>query len=126
VEKYNGKGEIMNKFTIKWSSNSKLRKESILSFPIPAKETCPMAGKCKEICYASKGCYRFPVVRKAHKYNLDITKRKDFVSLAVSELKRKKAQYIRPHDSGDFYSQDYLNKWKEIARLIPNKVFLIL
>lgn len=32
-------------------------------------------------------------------------------------------QAVRIHDSGDFFSQDYLDDWLEIARLVPDVLF---
>ena len=55
------------------------------------------------------------------KYN--ITKQEDFVNLMNEEIKKKKAKYIRIHDSGDFYSIKYLNKWLEIAKQNKDVIF---
>jgi hypothetical protein len=30
---------------------------------------------------------------------------------------------VRIHDSGDFYSQEYLNKWADVARALPHLTF---
>ena len=43
----------------------------------------------------------------------------NFVELMNKDIKDKKAEYIRVHDSGDYYSKEYLNKWLEIARQNP-------
>jgi len=37
----------------------------------------------------------------------------------------RKDKYIRVHESGDFYSQEYLNKWIQIMKNCPDKSFLI-
>jgi hypothetical protein len=39
------------------------------------------------------------------------------------EIKKKKADAIRIHDSGDFYSREYLQKWITIANDNPNVNF---
>ena len=41
----------------------------------------------------------------------------------INEIKRKKADYIRVHDSGDYYSPAYMAKWFEIATALPNVRF---
>ena len=35
----------------------------------------------------------------------------------------RKFTHVRLHDSGDFYSKEYLFKWYEIARNMPSKTF---
>ena len=37
--------------------------------------------------------------------------------------KRKRVDYLRVHDSGDYYSRAYIAKWIEIARRNPNVKF---
>jgi hypothetical protein len=106
-------------------SNSKLYKDGILTFGLPAGKTCPGAGACKAICYAQKGCYRFKNVKAVQEARLEVTKQDDFARLISLEIfKHKKApKAIRIHDSGDFYSQEYLNKWVLIAHKNPDIIF---
>ena len=37
----------------------------------------------------------------------------------TAEIRQKKAEYVRIHDSGDFYSRKYLYKWIEIMKQNP-------
>ena len=39
------------------------------------------------------------------------------------EIVKKKPDYVRVHDSGDYYSRKYLNKWIDIALLFPEVKF---
>ena len=39
------------------------------------------------------------------------------------EIKKKKPDFIRVHDSGDYYSPKYLNKWLSIAKDNPKVKF---
>jgi hypothetical protein len=41
----------------------------------------------------------------------------------LSKIKKDKQIYIRIHDSGDFYSPVYFQKWLQIARLNPSVRF---
>jgi hypothetical protein len=50
------------------------------------------------------------------------SKRKDFVERIVKEIKGK-WQYFRIHASGDFYSEEYVEKWIEIAQQCPDTIF---
>jgi hypothetical protein len=39
------------------------------------------------------------------------------------EINKKKADAVRIHDSGDFYNNEYIEKWVNIAMLNPNVNF---
>jgi hypothetical protein len=114
----------MSKYNLKWSfNNSKLGKDKIISFGLPAIKTCPNALKCKAICYATQGCYTFRVVQQAKEFNYKQSKQHSFRNKAILDLQRLKAKYIRIHDSGDFYNQKYLDSWIAISKCFPDKVF---
>lgn len=115
---------------LKWSfGNRKVSKLDAVSFGIPAYQsengfkTCPAAGACAAVCYARQGAYTWPNTKAAREYNLDQTKAADFAVKAIADLKKIKQSIIRIHDSGDFYSQKYLNSWVEIAKAYPEKTF---
>jgi hypothetical protein len=110
------------------TQNAKMKKTSlennakIFNFSIPAyktksgKMTCPFADACVKYCYAQKGNYtRFPIVAELMEKKYKISKQDNFNDLMNAEIKKKKATHIRIHDSGDFYSVAYLNKWVDIA-----------
>ena len=113
------------------TQNSKLKKTSkelgkrVFNFGIPAyktasgKMTCPMADECVKFCYAKKGAYIWSNVKPAFERRYEITKQDDFVDVMTAEIRQKKAEYVRIHDSGDFYSRKYLYKWIEIMKQNP-------
>lgn len=118
------------------TQNSKLKKTSkavglkVMNFGIPAYEdpetgrrTCPFAGACAKFCYAQKGAYVWSNVKPAFKERYEATKRDDFVSRMTYELERTKADMVRVHDSGDYYSREYIDKWFAIARQNPHVKF---
>jgi len=111
------------------TQNAKMRKTSkenntkIFNFSIPAyktkggKITCPFAKECVKYCYAQKGNYtRFPKIGELMEKKYELSKTENFINLMNEEIQNKKAKYIRIHDSGDFYSIKYLNKWVQIAK----------
>jgi len=107
-----------------------INEKKIFNFSIPAyksttgKVTCPFAGTCVKFCYAQKGNYtRFPKVGEAMEKKYELTKLPNFVELMHNEIKSKKAKIIRVHDSGDYYSPKYLNKWVRIALINPDVKF---
>tara|TARA_Y100000114_G_scaffold141452_1_gene147228 strand:+ start:1458 stop:2069 length:612 start_codon:yes stop_codon:yes gene_type:complete len=104
--------------------------KKVFNFSIPAyksqtgKITCPFADKCIKFCYAQKGNYkRFPSVRNGMEKKYELTKQNNFIDLMNKEIKRKKPDFVRVHDSGDYYSPKYLNKWLTIAKDNPNVKF---
>ena len=116
------------------------RKYAIFNWSIPAYQseldgvpikTCPWAGDCAVGCYAQQKTYTWPVVKAAHSRNLQLALGPDFVRLMSDNidtlLKRKtiadKQLVIRIHDSGDFFSRTYLNKWIAIMLAYPGVVF---
>jgi hypothetical protein len=98
----------------------------IPTFSLPAEVTCPNATElCKKNCYAKKA-------ERAYKSALDSRMRNykeskntlDFGVKLFKWLLLKQPKYFRIHESGDFYSQDYLDIWCGIAKLFPKIKFL--
>jgi hypothetical protein len=121
------------------NGNTKLQKTAkefnvrIFNFSIPAgndkltgKITCPFAGSCLKLCYAKRGMYRFGNVERALSKRYQASKEENFVELISNELskvKKDKQTYVRIHDSGDFYSPSYFQKWLTIAKNNPSVRF---
>ena len=117
------------------TQNSKLKKTSkelgvrVFNFGIPAyksasgKLTCPMADSCVKFCYAKKGAYIWSNVKPAFEKRYELSKTDEFVNKMYDEIVKKKPDYVRVHDSGDYYSKKYLNKWIDIALLFPEVRF---
>ena len=117
------------------TQNTKLKKTSkalglrVFNFGIPAyksasgKLTCPMADECVKFCYAKKGAYVWSNVQPAFEKRYQLSKTNDFIDAMNSEILKKKPDYIRVHDSGDYYSRAYLHKWIEVAIHNPSVRF---
>lgn len=118
------------------TQNAKIKETSekvglnIFNFSIPAyksasgKLTCPFADSCVKYCYAQKGNYkRFPKIGELMEQRYLLSKQSIFVASMNIEIKKKKADAIRIHDSGDFYSKEYLDKWVTIAKDNPKVKF---
>jgi len=102
--------------------NSKLKDQYIFNILVD-KSVC---GRTCPGCYALKAQKRFPkTVVPYRQARLDISKTDEFVELVVSELKsyRRPCHTVRIHESGEFHSQAYVDKWSTIARLLPNFIF---
>ena len=117
------------------TQNAKLKKTSlennkrVLNFSLPAYKTetgktvCPFAKDCIKYCYAQKGNYRFPSVQKGLNKRYQLTKTNDFVPMMNATILLERPTHVRIHDSGDFYSIKYLNKWIQIAKDNKSVIF---
>lgn len=97
-----------------------------LIFNIPAVSTCPgRTPDCEKFCYAD-GAEKFREEARIHRRrNYLISSFPEFVELAVHEIelrlntpnfRKAKKIYVRIHESGDFYSRKYLEKWLAIMK----------
>jgi len=112
------------------TQNSDLKKSGVYGWTLPAHfttlsdgrrfNTCPSAGVCGAFCYAKYGMYTFKNVKKSHlqKLELVLNNRAEWKRMMLEELSNKKykGKFIRIHDAGDFFSQDYAEDWIDIAR----------
>jgi hypothetical protein len=125
--------------TRRWllTQNSELKPIGVYNWTLPAwagrlpdgrtYNTCPQAGACAALCYARTGTYRFRNVLAAHERNLmmvldDLA---DWSRAMAEELahRRYQGRHVRIHDSGDFFSDDYLAAWLRIMRDQPPLTF---
>jgi len=102
--------------------NSRMK---IPTFSIPAVKTCKGRTKsCEKYCYARKAEVCWKNVLPSRTRNLKETKKFGFVKGMITKVVNTTSRYIRIHESGDFYSQRYLNKWFEICESSPSRNFL--
>lgn len=81
---------------------------------------CPFRSKgCESVCYATKGNHQYPSVQdsrsrsRSESTRSDLADALDYTVRYYMTLKRYKGNVmiIRIHESGDFYSVQYLRKW---------------
>jgi hypothetical protein len=110
----------------KLKETSKVTGIKVLNFGIPAyksasgKFTCPFADTCVKFCYAQKGAYVWSNVKPAFEKRYQTTLLANFAEIMQKEIDRKKPAAIRVHDSGDYYSREYRNKWLTIFKNNPD------
>ena len=89
--------------------------------------TCPQAGACAALCYARSGTFRFKNVKAAHARNLklviDTPDEWEFAMNDEIAKYLKPGSYVRIHDSGDFFTEDYLVAWMRISGKHPSITF---
>ncbi len=122
--------------------NAKLSKD-IYTFSLPAGHSCPFAFECEAKanretgkivdgkhqvfrCFAASQEALYPTVRSSRWHNYDLLRKLrtvDKMSTLIVDSLPPKANIIRVHVSGDFFSQVYFDAWMAVARLFPKKKF---
>lgn len=112
--------------------NRKLPKTTAI-FNLPEIETCPgRTVLCEKICYATKASRFYPNVAPHRQSNYEWIKHglKTLGWLSFSldvgeEIKKLPASvtHVRIHESGDFFSSDYLTMWFAVAKDHPDLTF---
>lgn len=106
---------------------SKTSKMPCFSFNLPASE-CKVGHALQKVkgstcngCYAMKGFYRMPVVKKAMARRLSAIESEHWVSTMIMLINDKeKSGYFRWHDSGDLQSVEHLQKIIDVCNGTPN------
>ncbi len=96
------------------------------SYGLPALE-CKTGSKLRKVpgtpcygCYALKGCYSFPDVKKAQYKRLRALKREPWTAAMAALINSKKSKWFRWHDSGDVQSLEHMKKILTVCRLTPD------
>jgi len=97
------------------------------SYGLPAAE-CKTGSKLVNVegstcegCYATKGCYVFPVVQAAQYRRLESIAKPEWVDAMALLINSKKPDVFRWHDSGDVQDVAHLYKIFEVCELSPEK-----
>ena len=105
---------------------------NIYNFGITAAKYCPFKGKCaiEGGCYAQQGAYIWGNVAPVFEKRGILTQTDQFIPDMSKEIDNKYKRLkdnnklaIRIHDSGDFYSVEYLDKWLSIIRNFSKVTF---
>ena len=101
--------------------NNKLKQQFIFTLPA-GMSTC---NRICPGCYAMKSQVRFPAALAYRNCMLIASQQPDFADHIIAELSstRRSARTVRLHESGEFYSQAYIDKWLTIATALPQFTF---
>jgi len=97
------------------------------SYGLPAAECktgqllVDVVGSTCEGCYATKGCYVFPVVQAAQYRRLESIAKPEWVDAMALLINSKRPDVFRWHDSGDVQDEAHLMKIFEVCELSPEK-----
>lgn len=115
---------------LKASSPSKVSLEPHSAFGLPAKLSCPgLTPACSDLCYALKARYAWDSVTEPRRANLDRLRQLKLdrnQPLALAELAAAvpvNKAFFRIHDSGDFFSQWYVDLWCQLVRSRAHTTF---
>jgi hypothetical protein len=99
------------------------------AYALPAKN-CRIGSLLQQIeravcsrCYALRGRYVLPVVRKAMERRLKSLSHPSWVEAITTLIRRSGDAYFRWHDSGDIQSLDHLENIIAVARKLPRVKF---
>jgi hypothetical protein len=103
--------------------NGKLA-HGILIWNMPTVKTCPNSETCRTTCYAKKAERLYPNVLPCRERNYQASRLESFedrmVWTIISSVAKHDVRAVRVHESGDFYSQAYADKWAQIAKRVHN------
>lgn len=101
---------------------------AFLIWNIPAIRTCPFATDlCMANCYAMDSETRYGLsCIESRERHFAASLRNDFVPVMIAKIESymkrvKKYVLFRIHESGDFYSKAYYQKWQAIAKHFANR-----
>ena len=107
------------------NSNKKLGK-NVVSFSLHTDSCLAFLDKKCKGCYAVKIERRWQTCSNAWKHNLEASKLDSFVPFMIALLQvelLKGKNVCRVHVAGDFYSREYADKWRDIAKALPDMTF---
>lgn len=124
--------KLLKMLNVNREGNRKLRntdKVRFLIWNLPAIKTCPFAtDHCKKSCYARKAERVYSQVLPSREANYIDSLSDDFTANMIYTIEKiisgrayqGKKVIFRIHESGDFYSQAYADKWIEIIKHFEN------
>lgn len=116
--------KAMKKNKSKLAISTKNRKINHMSFSVTPILTCGKeCNECHKYCYDMKSYIMYRDTRHSRNRNYLLSLQKDFVENMTNELKYLDVKHFRLHVGGDFYNQEYVNKWYEIIRKTPQIKF---
>jgi hypothetical protein len=94
--------------------------EQVAHFDLPAGEGyCPGAtASCLSSCYALRGRFHFQNVVDKLRWCFEEAQRPGFERKVIREIRRRGLLLVRLHCSGDFFSQQYAERWLRVMRTL--------
>ena len=98
---------------------------SVWKFSLPVISSCPGATEwCKRFCYAQDGWYRRALLKRIRRENAEVAAEPaQFVADMRHDLAKARPKFFRIHDSGDFFSVEYIFAWMQVVHDHPDIKF---
>ena len=97
-------------------------------FSLPPVKSCLNSGSCEKDCYALKAYKQYPSAAALWDYNFHLVKNNlselyNRLDKQLAKIAKSKMRVVRIHQSGDFYSQEYVELWERLAAKYPEIKF---
>lgn len=94
-------------------------------FNLTAVDSCLNCKDCMTTCYARQAQTQYPTARHFRNENLHLAKHTPDVLLELlsDQIEKENIKVVRIHESGDFFSYDYVLLWFKVARRHPQVSF---
>ena len=98
--------------------------EKILVWNLPPIITCPGASEwCKRNCYNADTNKHYPMKEWENNLWWALHKMEELKKHLIERIMAEENIAVRIHSSGDFFSLNYINMWREIAAVCRNAYF---
>ena len=90
-------------------------------FSLPPVKSCLNSKSCENDCYALKAYKQYPSAKALWDYNFylvqnDLDLLFERLDKQLAKIAKSKLKVVRIHQSGDFYSQEYIDVWRRLAK----------
>lgn len=93
-------------------------------FSLPPVKSCLNSGSCEKDCYALKAYKQYPSAAALWDFNFHLVKNNltelyNRLDKQLAKIAKSKMRVVRIHQSGDFYSAEYVEVWHKLAAKYP-------
>lgn len=93
-------------------------------FSLPPVKSCLNSGSCEKDCYALKAYKQYPSAAALWDFNFHLVKNNlkelyNRLDKQLAKIAKSKMRVVRIHQSGDFYSAEYVAVWEQLAAKYP-------
>lgn len=90
-------------------------------FSLPPVKSCLNSKSCENDCYALKAYNQYPSAKALWDYNFHLVQNDldllyTRLDKQLAKIAKSKLRVVRIHQSGDFYSQEYIAVWTKLAK----------
>lgn len=112
-------------FSVVRPGNNKTGKATGQVSIMASEKHCPGANECAQYCYAKKGTFKYPSVKKAFARDTALleTDPAAYFKKVRQDIEEAGFMAVRLHVSGDFFSPEQIKGWAQVAKSMPHVRF---